>query len=354
MAPEGRGGGGGPGAVESSPESPPNAAFSGPYAGWEAPLGFTPRTVLSEAQPVRALEFSPSGHELAVGCNSARALRVFSLKGARASAGAKEVAAIEEHHLGSVYCLHWDPSGQHIASGSNDSEVRVVSRAGRGFCDTCGVLRGHDGPVRAVRFAPADAALLASAGDGDGCVRLWDVPSETCVQEVPCGAGPITALEFFPGSDSVLLAASHRGVLSVDRRSGAASELFACLRPGSRASLTHLATSGHSSLACLSFSDGALLWVDPARPDAAVTAAAYPHAGECRSVAFSPCGRWTLSAGFDAMLFLSDSATGETLARCRGHQDRAVAARFNPGAVGLASCGCDGALKLWAPLQAAS
>ena len=100
MAPKGRGGG--PGAAESPPESPPTAAFSGPYAGWEAPLGFTPRTVLSEAQPVRALEFSPSGHELAVGCNSARALRVFSLGGARASAGAKEVAAIEEHHLGSV------------------------------------------------------------------------------------------------------------------------------------------------------------------------------------------------------------------------------------------------------------
>ena len=353
-APRERGGGGSCGAAEISPELPLPPTYSGPYEGWEAPLGFTPRTVLSETHPVRALEFSPSGHELAVGCNSARALRIFSLEGSRASAGVKEVAAIEEHHLGSIYCLDWDPSGEHIASGSNDCEVRVVSRAARGFGEACGVMRGHDGPVRTVRFAPADAALLASAGDGDGRVRLWDVPSETCVQEVPCGAGPITALEFLPGSDSVLLAACARGVLSVDRRSGAASELFSApsLRPGSRARLTHLATSGHSALACLSFSDGALLWVDPARPGAAATTTAYPHAGECRSVAFSPCGRWTLSAGFDAMLFLSDSATGETLARCRGHQDRAVAARFHPGAVGLASCGCDGALKLWPPLQA--
>jgi len=336
------------------PEIPLPPAYSGPYEGWEAPLGFTPRTVLSEAQPVRALEFSPSGHDLAVGCNSARALRIFSLEGSRASTGVKEVAAIEEHHLGSIYCLDWDPSGEHIASGSNDCEVRVVSRAGRSFGGACGVLQGHDGPVRTVRFAPTDAALLASAGDGpDGRVRLWDVPSETCVQEVPCGPRPITALEFLPRSDSVLLAACARGVLSVDRRSGVASELFSArLRPGSQARLTHLATSSYSALACLSFSDGALLWVDPARPGAAVATAAYPHSGECRSVAFSPCGRWTLSAGFDAMLFLSDSATGETLARCRGHQDRVVAARFHPGAVGLASCGCDGTLKLWTPLQA--
>ena len=326
--------------------------YSGPYEGWEAPLGYTPRTILSESQPVRVLEFSPSGHELAVGCNSNRALRVFSLGGTRASSGAKEVAAIEELHLGSIYCLDWDPSGVHIASGSNDHEVRVVARSSRGFGETSSVLRGHDGAVRAVRFA-SDGALLASAGDGDGRVRLWDVPSETCVQEVPTGSGSLGALHFLAGSDSVLLAASPRGVLSVDRRTGAASELLSVsrLRPGSRARLTHLATSLHSPLACLAFSDGALLWADPARPDAAA-GAAYPHAGECRSVDFSPCGRWTLSAGFDAALFLSDPATGETLARCNGHQDRVVAARFHPGAVGLASCGCDGALKLWTPLQA--
>ena len=328
--------------------------YSGPYEGWEAPLGYTPRTILSETQPVRALEFSPSGHELAVGCNSNRALRVFSLGGTRASTGAEEVAAIEEHHLGSIYCLDWDPSGVHIASGSNDSEVRVVSRSSRGFGETSSALRGHDGAVRAVRFA-SDGTLLASAGDGDGRVRLWDVPSETCVQEVPTTSGSLGALHFLAGSDSVLLAASPRGVLSVDRRTGAASELFSVprLRPGSRARLTHLATSLHSPLACLAFSDGALLWADPARPDAAA-GAAYPHAGECRSVDFSPCGRWTLSGGFDAALFISDPATGETLARCGGHQDRVVAARFHPGAVGLASGGCDGALKLWTPLQATS
>ena len=325
--------------------------YSGPYEGWEAPLGYTPRTILSETQPIRALEFSPSGHELAVGCNSNRALRVFSLGGTRASTGAEEVAAIEEHHLGSIYCLDWDPSGVHIASGSNDSEVRVVSWSSRGFGETSSTLRGHDGAVRAVRFA-SDGTLLASAGDGDGCVRLWDVPSETCVQEVPTTSGSLGALHFLVGSDSVLLAASPRGVLSVDRRTGAASELFSVprLRPGSRARLTHLATSLHSPLACLAFSDGALLWADPARPDAAA-GAAYPHAGECRSVDFSPCGRWTLSGGFDAALFISDPATGETLARCGGHQDRVVAARFHPGAVGLASGGCDGALKLWTPCR---
>ena len=98
-------------------------------------------------------------------------------------------------------------------------------------------------------------------------------------------------MEFLPGSDSVLLAACARGVLSVDRRSGAASELFSArLRPGSRARLTHLATSGHSALACLSFSDGALLWVDPARPGAAATTTAYPHAAHTEIVR-GVCGR---------------------------------------------------------------
>lgn len=44
-------------------------------------------------------------------------------------------------------------------------------------------------------------------------------------------------------------------------------------------------------------------------------------------------------------------ATGETLAHCSCHQGRAVAVRFRPGAVSLASCGCGGTLKLCTTLQ---
>src|SRR5436190_286177 len=60
--------------------------------------------------------------------------------------------------------------------------------------DELATLRGHDGVVRAVAFAP-DGKTLASGGD-DGTVRLWDVAARSQVRELTGHTGKVRAVAF--------------------------------------------------------------------------------------------------------------------------------------------------------------
>ena len=68
-----------------------------------------------------------------------------------------------------VYCVAFDPTGQRIATGSEDQEIRLWDAATGA---PSAVLQGHTGPVYGVAYSP-DGRLLASAG-GDETVRLWN------------------------------------------------------------------------------------------------------------------------------------------------------------------------------------
>lgn len=39
---------------------------------------------------------------------------------------AKVLYKKSKHHLGSIYCMAWSPSGRLIATGSNDKLVKIV------------------------------------------------------------------------------------------------------------------------------------------------------------------------------------------------------------------------------------
>jgi WD40 repeat protein len=70
------------------------------------------------------------------------------------------------------------------------------------------VLRGHDGPVHALAFAPGDVTTLASAA-ADGTVRLWNPAAGRNWATYRTGrASP--ALAFSP--DGTRLAAGHPDV----------------------------------------------------------------------------------------------------------------------------------------------
>ncbi|AGA30388.1 hypothetical protein [Singulisphaera acidiphila] len=73
-------------------------------------------------------------------------------------------------HGMSVMCLAFDPTGQFLASGSNDATVRIWGLQTR---TTTSVLTGHRGPVNALAYAPSGRRLVT--GGADGLLNLWDV-----------------------------------------------------------------------------------------------------------------------------------------------------------------------------------
>jgi hypothetical protein len=68
-----------------------------------------------------------------------------------------------------VYALAFSPDGARLASGSNDTSIRLWDVASGEPAD---VLRGHSDYVFSLAFLPDGSALVS--GSGDSTVRVWD------------------------------------------------------------------------------------------------------------------------------------------------------------------------------------
>src|SRR5215813_12499359 len=80
----------------------------------------------------------------------------------------QELATLRGHE-GVVRTVAFDPTGEVLASGSDDQTIRIWCVASNRSLRT---LDGHTGKVRAISFSP-DGTTLASAGE-DKTIRLWD------------------------------------------------------------------------------------------------------------------------------------------------------------------------------------
>jgi WD40 repeat protein len=84
------------------------------------------------------------------------------------SGGADE--AQPRGHMNTVTCLAFLPGAKTLASGSNDTTVRLWDVANR---STFAVLRGHRAAVNAIAVAAGGHRLVSGAADGE--VILWDL-----------------------------------------------------------------------------------------------------------------------------------------------------------------------------------
>ena len=92
---------------------------------------FIPLVSIEDVQAIRSVSVHPTGKYFAVGSNS-KMLRVCAypdLKNIRSDSIPKPAKVLYKrgkHHLGSIYCMGWSPSGKLIATGSNDKLIKIV------------------------------------------------------------------------------------------------------------------------------------------------------------------------------------------------------------------------------------
>jgi WD40 repeat protein len=124
----------------------------------------------------------------------------------------KERATLKGHE-GAVYAVAFAPDGDTLASGSFDTTVRLwETKTGKGYA----TLRGHAGYVWSLAFAPNGKCLAAGSGvwhenpgkpgdgHGDGDVKVWDMATRKATFSETTSVGPVLCVAF--AADSKTLA----------------------------------------------------------------------------------------------------------------------------------------------------
>ncbi|KAL5640137.1 hypothetical protein ACGC1H_007428 [Rhizoctonia solani] len=197
-----------------------------------------------------------------------------------------------------VYSVAISPEGDRIASGSQDTRVRVYDMHTGAVI--AGPFRGHSKPVVSVAFSP-DGKHVAS-GSSDGTVIIWDVYTGGIV------IGPlhehthlVYSVAFSPDGKQLVAGSEDGTVIVWDTYTGA---------------ITFGPLEGHS--------EGVM------------------------SVTFSPNGLLFASGSSDQTIQLWDALKGDAVAEpLRGHKGRIYTVVFSPDGNRLASCSYDRTIRMW-------
>jgi len=319
---------------------------AGGYEGFETldPSAMKEIDVLQDSQVIRTVTWStaPDSSMFVYGTTS----RALKFAEASAQRGISLLQELPDYHAGSIYAISWHRHGDLLATGSNDKQVQVtkltVERDG-GFSHSTPVhLQGHTGTVRCVEWCDSlSPSCLLSAGAGDCAVRLWDFSRKSCLAMLQGHTDHIQALARTHDSPRAATGGKDGQVRLWDLRQQASSRVLAC--QGEEVLSLHFNPS-ETMLAAGFASSCCNVWE---LRMGKVMHRFQHHQHQCRSVEYSPDGRWLVTASFDGTIAFVDVVDGSVAAILTGHEDRVVQARPHPQLPWTLSCSVDKTVRLW-------
>ena len=298
--------------------------------------------------PVSCVAFSPDGTRVATACGTA--VCVWDVTSDPADRA--QPSRVLLGHSGAVTCAAFSPCGSLIASGSDDSSVRIWNAA-TGECSN--VLQEDDsGAVNCVAFSP-DGALLAS-GCNDSSICIWRVVAAdrgcfllnghgsrvSCVAFSPNGSQLASCSDLDVDAHVIIWDMRTRQILSCWDHDGASRVAF------SPCGL--VVTSSHTSLTI--WDEAESVELKHSRQPGQVKLKPL-----VKSFAFSPDGSAIVSGCNDSTVRVWDVASRKFIGKLGGrkkHSDSVHCVAFSRDGTMLASASSDSTVILWAFLAGRS
>lgn len=287
-------------------------------------------------------------------------------------------------HQNWVLCVAWSPDGETIATGSMDCTVRLWdSKAGQPLGDA---LKGHQKWITSLVWEPlhlvkpGEKPRLASASK-DGTIKIWDTSRRVCLYTLSGHTNSVSCVKW--GGQGLLYSGSHDKTVRVwDMNVGGkcinilkshahwvnhlslsteyalrvgpfdhTATKFASAEEARKKALENYEKiakrNGKAEELIVTASDDftMFLW-DPTKsgkPLARLTG----HQKLVNHVAFSPDGRFIVSASFDNSIKLWDGRNGTFISTFRGHVASVYQVAWSSDCRLLVSCSKDTTLKVW-------
>jgi WD40 repeat protein len=266
-------------------------------------------------------------------------------------------------HTNLIEVVAFSPDGRKVVTGSADRTARVWD-AGTG--KQLAVLRGHGGGITSVMFSPHGRRVLTASRDQSG--RIWD--ATTGAELVRLKGHEEKALDVLKkGGDMLRLAKvvviyyawfspDGRRVLttSLGRQFGLSNNVAARVWDAATGkelgTLPSSSETGNGSSAVfgpdnrsvlVGGSNVACIW----NVDSDERRLLKGHSGSVNGGAFSPDGRWIVTASEDRTARIWDAGTGKEVAVLKGHQEAITFVRWSPDGTRIVTLGKDRTARVW-------
>ncbi|CAF0845612.1 unnamed protein product [Brachionus calyciflorus] len=315
---------------------------------------------VEDQQAIRAVDIHPSGNYYVIGSNS-KCLRVCpypSLNSIRTDTQCKPASILykkSKHHYGSIYCVAWNPSGNLIATGSNDKTIKLIKFSPDLTEDTESEveLTYHNGTVRDLTFMQQeDNNILISGGAGDCKIHVLDCQTQQTLRIYSGHSAHIYSLYTWTGTKNVFVSGSQDKTCRFwDLRTPESIQLVApstniALQGSPVASVTVdpsglLLATGHEDSACCLYDIRGSRIVQIYKP----------HTSDIRSVRFSSNAYYLLTASYDNKINITDlhgdlskPLSWSTVAQ---HNDKVIQAKWHPTQMSFVSTSADRTSMVW-------
>ncbi|MEO5372068.1 MAG: pentapeptide repeat-containing protein [Magnetococcus sp. DMHC-1] len=299
---------------------------------------------LSGLDPSLALRIQ-SGHSTGVCCVAFSSGRNIIASGSDDStirlwdAGTGSLIRTLAGHAQSVRSVAFSPDGVRLASGSTDKTIRIWDGATGNWLRT---FTGHEKSVTSVVFNPEGTRL--ASGSEDNTIRIWDGATGDLLR--------ILMLTKHANSSNWSVAFSPEGT----RLASGSEDKTIRIWDGATGSLLRTLTGHENSVLSVAFSpDGTRLasgsedqtiriW-DGATGSLLCTLTG--HENSVLSVAFSLDGTCLASGSEDKNIWIWEGATGACLHKLTGHKSSVLSVAFSPDGTRLASGSLDNTIRIW-------